>query len=233
MCRIHTSRRGERWPFLLALLVAGLAVCAAAQDCRIITVSGDGWDHITYPCKELSRREVRRWVRLSPYGSGSNVMQVPEKLENWDRGDKDYIQNPGPAINLHNARVNLARIRARIRELDPARWPPGLKPVVLYLRKIQRFGLWMEQNRFDFWRTGDASVFDRKFDSFRSRSICETSLARISTASRPVAAEVAQHDLNNCLWRAAPGIVGTYPRPAWEKFLAAHHIHEEDFQEQF
>jgi hypothetical protein len=189
---------------------------------------------VTFDSSQLSPAEVKRWMQLSPEISPYNDYQLPERLESCFLDDPRY-QGCGKEqvrVNFHNAQLNLAKIRHRIRDLNPKRYPADLSEVVLYLRAIQSFGLHAGTQRLAFARTGDVSALESEFDRINPKLVCGTVLERIRSAtSEAETSSLSRRDWSNCVWSAEIKRIGDYPTKAWEKFLAAHGIREHYVEE--
>jgi hypothetical protein len=187
-------------------------------------------DIVTYDPARVSEQDVRRWIQLSPDVSPSNFYQVPEEIEFCISAMDPGYEPCGKSadeINAHNAQHTLDRIGRRIKDLDPAHYPPDLREVVLYLRQIQRFWLWKETQRFAFWKTGDLRALESQFEGINPTVICGPVLDRIAAAqTHDEAVKFAHYDWWNCVWDEERKRIGEYPKAAWEKFLANHGISE-------
>lgn len=135
-----------------------------------IPLAGDV-DEVTFDSSQLSPTEVERWMQLSPNVGPYNGFLIPENVELCDASDPRYrgCGKEQEHLDFHNAQLNTDKIRMRIRDLDPAQYPPDLSKVVLYLRDVQYFGLWRNTQLVAFERHGDLSVLESHFDGINPR----------------------------------------------------------------
>lgn len=135
-------------------------------------------------------------------------------------------------VNYHNAQLNIERIRKRISELEPGRYPAGLFEVVSYVGKIQSFGLWREEAKLSFLKTENISSLETPSEDLDPKSMCGPVLNSIRNAkNRPEASRLARFEWSNCVTDAEMKRIGPYPQKAWDDFLAAHFINEHVIRE--
>lgn len=216
-----------------------LAITASAQTGQPqpggtirIPLAGDV-DKVTFDSSKVSPDDVRRWMQLSPNVGNYNAYLIPENLDMCFADDARYqgcvAAGAGEEyhVNFHNAQLNIERIRRRISELEPSRYPAGLFEIVSYVGRIQSFGLWRNEQTFSFLKTEDTSALETPFEELDSKSICGSVLNSIRNAkNRSEASHLARFEWSNCVTGAEMKRVGPYPQKAWEDFLAANFIRE-------
>ncbi|MHB8735422.1 MAG: hypothetical protein ACYC6M_08995, partial [Terriglobales bacterium] len=189
-------------------------------------VSDGDFDEVTFDPVRVSATELKQWMKLSPFAEGEYL--IPNDIDACDSEDLRY-QGCGRepvVLNFHNAQLNLAKIRERIRELNTRHYPPELAPVIAYVKKIQSFALWENTQRLYFAEHFDASVLAAKYDGIDPKIKCGDVLKKIGTASDRVAASQLALSWRNCVWNANEKRIGAYPTRAWQAFLAAYGIRE-------
>jgi len=225
---LHQFRFQEPTMIVKTLLLS-LAVLVTAKPTTIrIPLAGDV-DEVTFDAARVSPVEVQRWFKLSPNVGPYSHYLVPENIELCDIDDPRY-QGCGreqAVINDHNARLNLAKIRQRIRDLKPDRYPPELAAVVEYLKQVQSFTLWEETRRLLFSKHFDVSVLTTKYKGVDPKVECGAVLQKIGEApDRATESALAYRDWHYCMWKAEDKRIGPYPDHAWQSFLSAYGIRE-------
>ena len=217
----------------LALMITFAASICVSQVTSIrIPLAGDV-AKVTFDSSKVSSDDVRRWMQLSPNVGNYNEYLIPENLDMCFADDARYqgcvAGRAGEEyhVNFHNAQLNIERIRRRISELEPSRYPAGLFEIVSYVRKIQSFGLWREEQKFSFLKTEDPSALETPFEELDPKSICGPVLNSVRNAkNRSEASHIARFEWSNCVTEAEMKRVGPYPQKAWQDFLASNFIQE-------
>lgn len=218
----------------VTLLLACPLILMKAQETTIHIPLVMGVDEVTFDATRLSPAEVKHWMQLSPNVGQDNGYLTPENIELCDSNDPRYegCGKEQEHVNFHNAQLNIDRIRKRIGNLDPNRYPPDMSSVVLYVRRIQSFGLWRDTQLLAFEKSGDLSVLESQFDGINPKVSCSKVLDRIRNAEgHAEASHLGRFDWFNCVWHAESKQIGEYPKSAWEKFLSAHGIREHYIEE--
>ena len=217
----------------ISLFVLWLAVYPHTATIRIR--AGIGTVEVTFDQTRMSPLEVRRWFQLSPIVGADNHYLYPEEVDQCLTDDPQYegCGKGKEVINLHNTRLNLDRIRKRIRGLDPKNYPKGLEEILSYVRAIQSFGLWVDTQLVTFNTTGDASVLRAQFRGVDPNVVCSAAVERVGRArSKTEAFHLARFEWRNCVWAEERKRIGEYPKAAWEEFLKNHGV-EEHYVEEF
>lgn len=149
---------------------------------------------------------------------------VPEWLELCDKMDSEYQEchtTGWTAKNfVHNANVNLQRIRDRIKTLAESSYPRELGPVVSYLKRIQETQLFFESQRLLYIQEGQPSRLAVSFGDIDARSQCSAEISAVSSApDRDTAYKLASHGWRNCVNKTLREKIGPYPETAWKQFL--------------
>ena len=212
---------------LLLLLVAKIQ----AQQSELRVPAGSGYVEFTFDSRKVSREDLERWIKLSLLVAAENGNYVPERLEDCSADDPRYVncgQRDQP-VYIHNAQLNLEKIRARIDKLQPDRFPPELSGVVSYLRQVQLFFLCRETHRLAFLTTGSASELEVTCEDVDPKTSCAPALQKIRSATNQVeAARLAKFEWGNCMWFAFAKQFGEYPKGAWDSFRSAFGIGERE-----
>lgn len=220
---------------VILLLACAVALILNPQRTTIRIPHVMGTDEITFDPSRVSPAEVRRWLRLSPVLGPDNGYLSLESIEQCVAHDPRY-QGCGKeqeSVNLHNAQLNIEKIRQRIDELDdPAQYPVELSEVVSYIKRLQSFNLSRNTRLFEFEKGGDVFVLQSQFEGLDPKLSCGTVLDQIAHAkSHAEASQLARFDWANCVWFVEREKIGEYPKGAWEKFLSAYGIREHDVPE--
>jgi hypothetical protein len=186
-----------------------------------------GVDRVTFDPAVISEQEIARWMELSSVLGHYNYMLVPEDIELCFPDDLRY-QHCSKGDNLENAQLNLDKVAARIKRLDPERYPPGLKKVVEYIRDVQKMSLWVEQQKLAFVRSNNLAVLEQVHGAVDPGMECADVIGRIRTTTDAAArSRLARFDWHNCVWQGpVKKELGSYPLGEWDSFLAAHGIRE-------
>jgi hypothetical protein len=138
---------GRAWK-LASLFMIGFAVTisAMAQTNTTIQVplkSGDFIAVVTFDESRHPAEDVKHWMELSPQGFYSEP-QPPGYLCEWE-GTSDFIPR---------YRTSIDETTQLIKELDPSNYPRELSEVVTYLRRLQSFWLWKNEQELEFLSVG-------------------------------------------------------------------------------
>jgi hypothetical protein len=230
-------RRKVKVGILTLMITCAASVCVAQVTSIRIPLAGDV-DKVTFDSSNVSPDDVNRWMQLSPNVGNYNEYLIPEILDMCFSDDPRYQgcvagrAGEEDHVNVHNAQLNIDRIRRRISELEPSRYPAGLYEIVSYVRKIQLFGLWREEAKFTFIKAEDISALETPFEELDPKSICGLVLNSIRNAkNRSEASHLARFEWSNCVTDAEMKRVGPYPQKAWEDFLATNFIREHVIRE--
>jgi len=222
---------------LALVITCSASICVSQVTSIRIPLAGDV-NRVTFDSSKVSPDDVRRWMQLSPNVGNYNEYLIPDNLDMCFADDARYqgcvAGRPGEEyrVNFHNAQLNIERIRRRISELEPSRYPAGLFEIVSYVRKIQSFGLWRDEQMFSFLKTEDTSALETPFEELDPKSICGPVLKSIRNAkNRSGASHLARFEWSNCVTDAEMKRVGPYPQKAWQDFLAANFIRERVIRE--
>ena len=216
---------------LLAVFLSVLGPDTRHQ--RTIVIPTDtGKVKITFDTTRVSENELRRWMRLSHNVSTSNSYELPEWIQLCIKGDPDYREcgtRDWMAKNFsYNANVNLQKIQKRIKELDEASYPPELRELVSYMKKIQEDQLFFQGQELKFyenWQTDDLAT---QFDGIDPGRQCSAEIRRIgSTPDKQTAYNLVYKQWWNCVNHALRANAGEYPEAAWQNFLLKFSIREE------
>lgn len=212
---------------LLAALSLSVSLTGAQRKVVVIKVPGTGdQDIVSYDPARVSEQEVRRWIQLSPKVSNSNFYGITQSV--GDCGSQHEPCELNPTV----VERTLDTVRKRIKDLDPGHYPADLREVVLYFRKIQRFGLWQETQRFAFWQTGDHHALESEFEGINPAVACGQVLDQIAAAqTRDAANKLVWQDWKNCIRDEERKQIGEYPKAAWESFLSNHGMREHYVEE--
>ncbi len=222
---------------LALMLTCAASICVSQVTSIRIPLAGDV-NKVTFDSSKVSPDDVRRWMQLSPNVGNYNAYLLPENLDMCFADDPRYqgcvAGRPGEEyhFNFHNAQLNIERIRTRISELEPSRYPAGLFEIVSYVRKIQSFGRWRDEQMFSFLKTEDTSALETPFEELDPKSMCGPVLNSIRNAkNRSEASHLARFEWHNCITASEMKCVGPYPQKAWEDFLISNFIREHVIRE--
>jgi hypothetical protein len=216
-----------KWFALLLLL---LATRVQAQQSIIRVPAGSGYVEFAFDTHKISRDDLGHWIKLAPQVAAENFYLVPETLESCQANDPRYICGKGETpVNIHNAELNLQKMRRRIDHLQADRFPSQLSEVVSYLKRVQLFSLCRETHRLAFLTTGSVSDLEATCEDIDPKLACAPVLQEIrSSASQAEGARLARSQWANCMWFAFEKQFGGYPRAAWDSFLSAFGISERE-----
>ena len=202
---------------------AVLVLVAAAQEITIsVPLSTEEVDEVTFNPTRVSAADVSRWIKLSEEGP----------YDQADIGIGVFFAEPPSGSTkkqkeIHDAQVKLNKLRKRISDLGEGHYPVELSEVVSYLRRVQSFWVWLDNQKLAFLETGDVSVLQSPFDQIDPKSSCGAVLERIRNAKdQKEAWHLACFDWHNCVLKAGEKQIGPYPENAWHSFLAAYGIRE-------
>jgi hypothetical protein len=192
----------------------------------------DGVDILQYDATKVSRSDLERWAQLSESVSSDNFYLVPETpqlcVDNSPLyrkcGSRD-LQDP----NFYtNAKTNLSRIEHRISQLESAKYPLQLKPVIQYFATIQKTSLKAYLAEIQYLRDGNTSHLRVVIDGHDYGDSCNSVLNEVEASStRTAAYKLVRKDWMNCVNVSFRKHLGPYPRTAWDSFLEEYSIQEE------
>lgn len=222
---------------LISLLLTCNVLDGLSSSKRTIIIPLPGAvDRVTYDGNGISEREIRRILALSPEVAPFNNLLVPEWLELCDPKDREYVTCDRNSLKgasfLHNAGINLRRIKARIATLKESEYPSDLGPVVRYLRSIQQFAYWKESQRLEYIQTGKLDLLKQAFNGIQPGQQCTAEIEKVQDApNMPTALRRSRIEWGNCVWRIYSKEIGGYPVNVWQKFLRRHGAEEKVLQD--
>lgn len=185
-------------------------------------------DEVTFDPSRVSPEVLKRWLQLSPELSSENGYLVHETIELCDVEDPRYqgCGVPQNGENVQNAELNLAKIRNRINDLSLSNYPSNVSAIVEYLREIQLFALYREQQKLTFIKTRDSSVLELTFYDIDPRKNCGAVLDKIRNARNWTdRSKLARFDWSNCVLsveqKRMGRIHGRLGRPSWQHMASA------------
>jgi hypothetical protein len=171
-------------------------------------------------------------MQLSPNVSDNNNYEVPEALEQCIDNAPEYLpcshgEQTKSANFVHNAEVNLGKIRKRFQALNDTEFPPELRPVVAYYRDMQTAFLGMEEKRLRYLQSGDTEELSGSVGGVDTTSPCAPVRRQIQTSIDATTAwNLVSMDWHNCVNRVVRQQIGPFPKAGWEKFLQHYSIEE-------
>ena len=112
------------------------------------------------------------------YETGQYAEPITIEMCFSDPGYADCSEAKPQDINLHNAALNLQKIRTLVNKLDQETYPPELARVVVYLRRFQLFLLWSETQKLEFIKTGQIAALTSTFHNLDPETACDDVLDR-------------------------------------------------------
>ena len=220
-------------PALGALLVLLLAVPRAADATPAIlkfpTLLGEYT--LAFDTAVIPEEEMRAFARLSPRLHGLESWVVAPRLERCVADEPGYHDCGARSLTSanfeRNARVNLDRGTRLLATLRSLRAPRVLSPVVDYSRRALAWSLWLEETKFEFYRTWDASVLRRPYEGLDPGALCGPVLDELERIrEREARYRLVAYRWHNCVNDAYLVRLGDFPLDAWEAFLRTHGIRE-------
>jgi hypothetical protein len=213
------------------LFLLGLPLHAGAAPVTLSFKTLRGDYKVTFDTAAIAEDDMRRLVLLSPHLHGWQSYAVAPRLELCRAGDPAYRDcdwaSVAAADFTWNARANLEKGARLLETLDGLRYPRELEPVVQYSKRSLAFSLWLEQTRFDFYRTGDLDVLRRTYEGVSPAAGCGPVLEALGEARAPDDKHhLTAHAWHNCVNDLYRRRLGEYPLHAWEAFVRAHGILE-------
>lgn len=216
---------------LAALLLAALPLHAQAAPATLSFKTLRGDYRLTFDTAAISEDDLRQLVVLSPHLHGWESYAIAPRLELCRAGDPAYRECDWPSVAAAsftwNARVNLDRGARLLETLNGLRYPRELEPVVQYSKRSLAFSLWLEETKFDYYRTWSLDVLRRTYEGVSPAAGCAPVLEAIGREragdDKYHLTAYAWHNCVNDLYR---GGLGEYPLHAWEAFVRAHGIRE-------
>jgi len=212
----------------MIILALALALAGGTASDKTITIDTfTGKYLVTFDAARTPEQDVRRWMKLSQ--DAADYYIVPEWLELCAKMDREYLEcgtRDWRAKNfVHNANVNLGRIRDRIKTLDESSYPHELRSVVAYLKTIQETELFFENQRLLYIQEGRPARLAVAFGDIDASRQCSAEISAVYSApDRDTAYKLASHNWRNCVSKAFRAKIGPYPERAWKEFLTHYGI---------
>src|SRR5438132_3753122 len=176
-------------------LILKVSICLALL-CPIETEAGkislgpfrtlDGEYEVTFDPATISEERMKKFVQLSPSLSLMGYALAPQ-LELCISSDPKYLDcgtRDWRAINFYkNAQVNLDQGRRALEFLSSLKYPKELNGVVRYLTASLSVSLWLEETRYEFYKSWDTNILKRKYEEIDPSQVCSTVLKEIETAT--------------------------------------------------
>lgn len=209
-------------------------VLLAASAPKLKTVTFQvawGKEILTYDPARVSLADLEHWMRLSPrgdsktWGSDTSTLVPPLAAEFQARGRGRAWCRQNAGRGPFGPDVPANQIRGRIRWLDRHNYPPGLKPVVLYLRNVQLYGLWLYNQTLAYAQTCDLTRLEGTYNNIDLGVSCREAVDRIRNPGSGINDVALAHSAWwGCAWAAWHKQYGQYPNEAWYCFMAAHGV---------
>lgn len=235
----HSCFNARSW-ILAGLIASAGGGSKAPAETVTLTFSTDpgGWGDVfklTFDTKRIPESEIKTLVLISPHFAGQTA--ISRNLELCEQPHPQYF--PCGSGDLHyahffdNARVNLDIATKQLAYLETLKYPKELKPVVQYEKKSLSFSRWLEQTRYEFYKSWDTRVLKRKYQGLDLSVLCSSQIGQIELAgSKDEKFELAKNEWRNCVLNASFKLFGSYPgggypMDAWKRFLKAYGIKEQ------
>lgn len=192
----------------LALLIAAKQFSAAQQTTIRIPFGLDNFDVLTFDQSRVSVDDVKHWMKFSETGYyGTHGVS----LSGCDES---------AAVRLANGVKQTGIV---LDELDhETAYPPELAPVVLYLKRLIRFRLWLGEQYLQFAKTGTAPK-----SGYQNSDACRSADDGIrNEPDKKKACQRLGSEWTQCVLKEGLRQVGEYPKANWKEFLDAYGIKE-------
>jgi hypothetical protein len=216
----------------LLLLVAAWCSCIAATDIKTLSIRvPEGHDDVTYDADRVRLEDLKHWLTLSPVLSQNNNVLYPEEISACYVDDPAYEPCAGHSIwlNAANAAHSQQRIRDRLSRLKRDGFQPDFWPIIDYLRTVQSFGLWVNQQQIEFFRTKSVPLLESKYPALHinPKASCSTELDSIRKSTDEISEwSLVIFEWHNCVWKQFTAAAGSYPQAVWEGALKSRGIRE-------
>ncbi|TLY43609.1 MAG: hypothetical protein E6K61_01795 [Nitrospirae bacterium] len=191
--------------------------------------TADGKYDVTFDTSRIPEEQMKQFVLLSPALSPSDYMFAPS-LELCITRDPRYRDCGSRKLDspnfFSNAEVNLDRGREALQFLSTLSFPKELQKVVRYHKDSLSFSLWIQETRYQFFKTLDSNLLKRQSHGIDPTRLCNSILKKIEHASTQSEKYLLVHDWWNCVNAAFRKELGSYPVPSWQSFLKAYGIEE-------
>jgi hypothetical protein len=154
----------------------------------------------------VSVKDVKLWMQLHENAYYATPIDGYYPTE-CQRADMPKIE---AAIN---------KTKQIVKDLDANKYPPELAEVVGYLKDLQSFWLWQEQQELEFLKSG--KLPDSKYKGL-DLGMCEVR----NSEDKLQACQEVSHDWHNCTLNRMMKQLGSYPKEKWKAFLDAFGIQE-------
>jgi len=190
---------------VLFLVLAALMQGSGQVTLRIPLQQGQAEEVVvvTFDQSRVSAADVKRWVLLhenGPYATSTLGYYADCKSSNVPKLENDIKQT-----------------QEILKKLDSADYPSELSDVVAYLKALQSFWLWEEEQELEFLKDGKAP--DSEYNDV------DLGACMVSDTGRQNCREVLIR-WPNCILHLMQKRIGNYPRDRLKAFLDAYGIQE-------
>ncbi|MDE3178091.1 MAG: hypothetical protein KGM47_00410 [Acidobacteriota bacterium] len=208
------------------LILFGFAGPAQPQRATIRLDAAFGYVDVTFDPSRLPRAEVERWMQLSPHADGTGEFLNPEIIPQYFGAGLSQVGCGRLATQKPANPWLLDKLRSRIRSLEPAAYPAGLRNVVLHVRDLQSFGLWMDSQVLAFMKDCGPAPLEASYGGIDLEEACAAPIRQVAEARSPFAkGSAVQLYWVPCSWTAWRR-KHPYPADTWRCFLASQGIVE-------
>jgi len=148
--------------------------------------TADGKYDVTFDTSRIPEEQMKQFVLLSPALSPSDYMFAPS-LELCITRDPRYRDCGSRKLDspnfFSNAEVNLDRGREALQFLSTLSFPKELQKVVRYHKDSLSFSLWIQETRYQFFKTLDSNLLKRQSHGIDPTRLCNSILKKIEHAS--------------------------------------------------
>jgi hypothetical protein len=213
----------------LGLLLACSSTAATDSVLKIRTP--DGIVGFRYNPDVISREDLRRYVKFADNVAAYNFYLAPEHLELCLSAAPQYAPCGSRDLSdrnfFKNAEVNIGRVRDRITELSRTAYPAELRPLVIYIKRIQEAQLEILTRELQYLSNGDAKVLAARVAGVDPGGACGDVLDNINSAKdKTDAYRIVSSDWVTCINHGFRSQLGPYPETEWKTFLLRYAIEE-------
>jgi hypothetical protein len=157
---------------------------------------------VTFDTDRVSAEDVKKWMLLHESSYFHTVMF-------------GFYPDCKPS-DIPKLEQEIKKTEQMVNELDPSKYPPELNDIVVYLKDLQSFWLWMAQQELAFRKSGKLPQTE-----YNGVDLA----CQVPASTEPLCHRIL-HRWHNCANDAMAKKLGSYPVEKWKAFLDSYGIQE-------
>lgn len=218
---------------VVLMVLSGAFIFADSAAAKQVTLGPyntlDGKYDVTFETSRISEKQMKQLILLSPALYSPDYTFAPS-LELCITGNPRYRECGSRKLDapnfFSNSEANLNSGRQALEFLSTLNYPKELQKVVHHLKDSLSFSLWIQETRYQFFKTWDMALLKRQSHGIDPTRHCDSALNQIERASTQSEKYQLVNDWWSCVNRPFQDRLGNYPLQSWQSFLKAYGVEE-------